>query len=134
MYKLVEEKLDLMLVIGGWNSSNTSHLQEIAEERGIPSYWIDSEKRIDPGNKIAYKLNVSMNAQSSNVSIDIKFQIFFPFSLSPPAVPLLFSKFLSLNCSNVTLQQHGELVEKENFLPEGPITIGIRSGASTPDK
>ena len=131
MYKLVEEKLDLMLVIGGWNSSNTSHLQEIAAERGIPSYWIDSENRIGPGNKIAYKLNVSINAQSSNVSIDIKFQIFFPFSFSSP---LIFSKYLSLNCFNVTLQQHGELVEKENFLPEGPITIGVTSGGSTPDK
>jgi len=34
-----------MVVIGGFNSS-IPHLQEIAIERGIPSYHIDSAERI----------------------------------------------------------------------------------------
>jgi 4-hydroxy-3-methylbut-2-en-1-yl diphosphate reductase len=55
MFELVEEKLDLMLVIGGYNSSNTTHLQEIAVERSIPSYHIDSADRILTGNRIEHK-------------------------------------------------------------------------------
>jgi 4-hydroxy-3-methylbut-2-enyl diphosphate reductase len=55
MFQLVEEKLDLMMVIGGYNSSNTTHLQEIATERGIPSYHIDSAERIGAGNRIEHK-------------------------------------------------------------------------------
>jgi 4-hydroxy-3-methylbut-2-enyl diphosphate reductase len=55
MLELVAEKLDLMLVIGGFNSSNTTQLQQIAIERGIPSYHIDSAQRIGPGNRVEHK-------------------------------------------------------------------------------
>ena len=55
MFELVEADLSLMVVIGGFNSSNTTHLQEIAIERGIPSYHIDSVQRIGPGNRVEHK-------------------------------------------------------------------------------
>ncbi|MBD1836919.1 4-hydroxy-3-methylbut-2-enyl diphosphate reductase [Coleofasciculus sp. FACHB-64] len=86
MFQLVDEKLDLMVVIGGFNSSNTTHLQEIAIERKIPSYHIDSAERIGPGNRVEHK-------------------------------PL-----------------GGDLEVQENWLPAGPIVVGVTSGASTPDK
>lgn len=86
MFELVKTDVDLMVVIGGYNSSNTTHLQEIAIERGIPSYHIDSAERIGPGNRVQHK-------------------------------PL-----------------HRELEVAENWLPEGPIQVGITSGASTPDR
>jgi 4-hydroxy-3-methylbut-2-enyl diphosphate reductase len=86
MFELVKEDLSLMVVIGGYNSSNTTHLQEIAIERGIPSYHIDSAARIGAGNSVEHK-------------------------------PL------------------GKGLErKEHWLPDGPILLGITSGASTPDK
>ncbi|AFY62011.1 4-hydroxy-3-methylbut-2-enyl diphosphate reductase [Synechococcus sp. PCC 6312] len=86
MFKLVEEPLDLIVVIGGYNSSNTTHLQEIAVEWNIPSYHIDAAERIGPGNRVEHK----------------------------------------------PLKQDLEVTE--NWLPPGPLTIGITSGASTPDK
>jgi 4-hydroxy-3-methylbut-2-enyl diphosphate reductase len=86
MLELVKEDLDLMVVIGGFNSSNTTHLQEIAMEHNIPSYHIDSGDRLLEGNKIEHK-------------------------------PL-----------------DRELEIQENWLPEGKITVGVTSGASTPDK
>jgi 4-hydroxy-3-methylbut-2-en-1-yl diphosphate reductase len=55
MFKLVDERLDLMVVIGGYNSSNTTHLQEISIDHQIPSYHIDSDVRILADNRIEHK-------------------------------------------------------------------------------
>ncbi|MBT9314339.1 4-hydroxy-3-methylbut-2-enyl diphosphate reductase [Leptothoe spongobia] len=55
MFELVDMNMDLMVVIGGFNSSNTTHLQEIAIERGIPSYHIDGPQRLGPNNQIEHK-------------------------------------------------------------------------------
>ncbi|MBW4629461.1 MAG: 4-hydroxy-3-methylbut-2-enyl diphosphate reductase [Brasilonema octagenarum HA4186-MV1] len=55
MLDLVEQNLNLMIVIGGFNSSNTTQLQQIALERGIPSYHIDRETRILSGNRIEHR-------------------------------------------------------------------------------
>jgi len=40
--------VDVILVIGSPNSSNSNRLRELAERFGIPSYLIDSSDDIDP--------------------------------------------------------------------------------------
>ena len=44
--KLIAEPLDLMVVIGGYNSSNTTHLAAICNER-VPTYHIEDATCID---------------------------------------------------------------------------------------
>lgn len=69
------------------NPSRPQTSQEIAEHKGIPSFWVDSAARIDvAGNKLLHKTG------------------------------------------------WGELKETTNWLCDGPLTIGITSGASTPDR
>lgn len=45
--RLVAEPLDLMVVIGGYNSSNTTHLAAICHDR-IPTFHIEDSRCIDP--------------------------------------------------------------------------------------
>ena len=45
--KLIAEPLDLMVVIGGYNSSNTTHLAAICHEKA-PTYHIEDATCIDP--------------------------------------------------------------------------------------
>jgi 4-hydroxy-3-methylbut-2-en-1-yl diphosphate reductase len=45
-YELLKTDADLAIVVGGYNSSNTSHIVELCE-RQFPTYFINSEKEIE---------------------------------------------------------------------------------------
>ena len=81
-----KEKLDFILVVGGFDSSNTAHLKEIPEKFGVESYHIDRAERINADNSIHHRLT------------------------------------------------DGTYETANGFLKKGPVTIGVTSGASTPDK
>ncbi len=50
-YQLLESNADLAIVVGGYNSSNTSHIVELCE-RKFPTYFINSEIEIKSANEI----------------------------------------------------------------------------------
>ena len=89
LFELLEHPLDVLVIIGGYNSSNTNNLAIIAAERVPESYHIASGDCVDR-DFIRHK---------------------------PAGTPL----------------DSREEVEERNWLPEGPVRIGLTAGASTPN-
>ncbi len=46
--KFMAPQVDLVLVVGSKNSSNSNRLREVAELRGVPAYLVDGADHIDP--------------------------------------------------------------------------------------
>ena len=51
IYGLLQQEADLAIVVGGYNSSNTSHLVELCEEK-LPTYFISGADKITADNSI----------------------------------------------------------------------------------
>ncbi len=83
--ELLDVKMDLLLVVGGYNSSNTSHLAEMGEEK-LPTYFVRNASRLHSVHEI---LHYDLHAKT-------------------------------------------EVIAKE-WLPEGPLVVGITAGASCPN-
>jgi 4-hydroxy-3-methylbut-2-enyl diphosphate reductase len=89
LFDLLEHPLDVVVIVGGYNSSNTNNLAIIAKESVPRSYHVASGDCIE-GDVIRHK---------------------------PPGTPL----------------DPREEVEERDWLPEGPVRIGLTAGASTPN-
>ncbi|MEI9956042.1 MAG: 4-hydroxy-3-methylbut-2-enyl diphosphate reductase [Ferruginibacter sp.] len=53
VYGLLQTPADLAIVVGGYNSSNTSHLVELCEEK-LPTYFINSAQKIISSSSIEH--------------------------------------------------------------------------------
>src|SRR5215213_712672 len=89
LFRLLEHPLDVVVIVGGYNSSNTNNLAIIAKERVPRSYHVASGDCIS-GDTIRHK---------------------------PAGTPL----------------DAREEVEERDWLPAGPIRVGLTAGASTPN-
>lgn len=71
-YGLLKEEADFAIVVGGYNSSNTSHIVELCEQK-LRTYFISSEENILSENKIKhYDLHKKAEVQTENFLPDKK--------------------------------------------------------------
>ena len=50
---MLDEPMDLLIVVGGYNSSNTSHLAEMGEQK-LPTYFIRNASRLESRDRITH--------------------------------------------------------------------------------
>lgn len=62
--KFMAPQVDLVIVVGSPNSSNSNRLREVAEKRGVPAYMVDYASQINP-EWLAGKRRIGVTAGAS---------------------------------------------------------------------
>lgn len=100
-YTLLKNKADFAVVVGGYNSSNTSHLVELCEEQ-LPTFFIQSQDKILDKNLIVhYDLHSKQEVTSGFITEQEKTTIMLTCGASCPdaimeAVLLKISSFFNI--------------------------------------
>ncbi len=69
---MINTPADLAIVVGGYNSSNTSHLVELCEEK-LPTFFINSEQNIlSPNEILHYNFHTKQELITANYLPDIQ--------------------------------------------------------------
>ena len=102
IYGLLEQEADFAIVVGGYNSSNTSHLVELCEEK-LTTYFINGADKITADNSIFhYDLHTHEENETANfLPIDRPVKILISSGASCPdaMVEAVIEKIASMkNC------------------------------------
>ena len=63
---LLQEPLDLMIVVGGYNSSNTCHLAALVHQHGVPTFHIEDADAIDVSTGMIRYQPIGTKAEASS--------------------------------------------------------------------
>lgn len=105
---LLAIKADLAIVVGGYNSSNTSHLVELCEDR-LATYYIDSADKILSANEILhYNFHTKEELHSTNYlpeAAPVKILITSGASCPDAVVEAVIRKLMSYYRTQKTLEE-----------------------------
>lgn len=112
VYGLLQTRAHLAIVVGGYNSSNTSHLVELCEEK-LPTYFISSEENIlSPTEIMHYNLHTKQQITTDGFlpsKQPVKILLTSGASCPDALVEGVISKLVSLCSATYNIQQ---LMEK----------------------
>jgi 4-hydroxy-3-methylbut-2-enyl diphosphate reductase len=112
VYGLLQTPAHLAIVVGGYNSSNTSHLVELCEEK-LPTYFISSEENIlSPTEIMHYNLHTKQQITTDGFlpsKQPVKILLTSGASCPDALVEGVISKLVSLGSATYNIQQ---LMEK----------------------
>ena len=107
VYGLLKQPADLAIVVGGYNSSNTSHLVELCEEK-LPTYFIDGEHRIISQSSVEhYNFHKNENTMSTNFLVNknpIKILLTSGASCPDTMVENVIARLISFYSTNKTIE------------------------------
>lgn len=102
---LMNESLDFAIVVGGYNSSNTSHLVELLEQRR-PTYFIKDESEILNSETIrSFNIHTHQIEQIDGWLKGTKIGITSGASCPDSIIDNVISKVLELNGSHKTIEE-----------------------------
>ncbi len=108
IYGLLEQEADFAIVVGGYNSSNTSHLVELCEEK-LTTYFINGADKITDDNTIFhYNLRTHEEKPSTNflpLNRPVKILISSGASCPDAMVEAVIEKIAAMRNSSEKLQE-----------------------------
>jgi 4-hydroxy-3-methylbut-2-enyl diphosphate reductase len=108
VYGMLETPADLAIVVGGYNSSNTSHLVELCEEK-LPTFYIDSPDKVLSQQEILhYNCHTKQELHTVNylpATAPVKILITSGASCPDAVVESVIRKLLSFFSVNKTVEE-----------------------------